>query len=116
MNTWNGICRLASDPQYRQTDGGKSVTTMRVAVPRYGSDKADFLNVVCFDRLAENCHAHLETGRQVAIEGSIRQQTWKDAETGENRGRIEIVARSVQFLGKPRQEGAEVTEPEVDAA
>lgn len=103
MNIWIGLGRLARDPQLHHSDSGKAVTTMRVAVPRVGDDKADFVNVVCFNRLAEACAAHLTTGRQVLIEGSLRQQIWTDAETQERRGRVEILANRVQFLGTPRQ-------------
>ncbi|HEX7197752.1 MAG TPA: single-stranded DNA-binding protein [Candidatus Limnocylindria bacterium] len=115
-NTWIGLGRLASDPQLRHADSGTPVNTMRVAVPRHGDDdRADFVSVVCFNRLAEACAAHLSTGRQVLIEGSIRQQTWTDKDTQERRGRIEIVARRVQFLGAPRQEADEPSEDQVAA-
>lgn len=111
MNTWIGLCRLASDPELRFADSGTPVATMRVAVPRVGDDdKADFFTVVCFNRLAENCAAHISTGRQVLIEGSLRQHTWKDRDTQEPRSRIEIVARWVQFLGAPRQDADEPSE------
>jgi single-strand DNA-binding protein len=112
MNTWNGLGRLARDPQLHHTDSGTSVTTMRVAVPRVGDDDtADFVNVVCFNRLAEACAAHLTTGRQVLIEGSLRQQTWTDAETQQRRERVEILASRIHFLGKPRQAAEPSEEP-----
>ena len=104
-NLWIGVGRLARDPELRFAESGKAVAPMRLAVPRPGDgEEADFFDVVAFGTLAEACAEHLGKGRQVLVEGTLRQQTWADAGTGERRSRVEILANRVQFLGSPRRE------------
>jgi single-strand DNA-binding protein len=74
---------------------------------------------VAFGKLAEVLAEHLTKGRQIAVEGSLRQDTWADATTGERRCRVQVVARRVQFLGTPRREQPDVEpscETEADPA
>ena len=104
MNTWIGIGRLASDPELRYTPQGTAVAHMRLAVPRPTSgDDADFFDVVVWDKQAEACAEHLHKGRRVAVDGSLRQQTWTDEESQQRRSRVEIVAGRVEFLDAPRR-------------
>jgi single-strand DNA-binding protein len=104
-NIWIGDGRLTKDPEMRYAQSGKAVTAIRLAVDRSGSDNvADFFDVVAFGNLAEVTAKYLSKGRHVLVEGSLRHQTWTDAESGDRRGRVEIVANRVTFLGGPRQE------------
>lgn len=103
-NTWIGVGRLARDPELRYTPKGTAVANLRIAVPRIGEDDtADFFDVVTWDKQAEACAEYLTKGRQVLVEGRLRQQTWQDKDTNENRSRVEITAQRVQFLDGPRQ-------------
>jgi single-strand DNA-binding protein len=109
-NIWIGVGRLTRDPELRYAESGKAVAPMRIAVPRAGEgDDADFFDVVTFGQLAEACATHLTKGRQVLIEGTLRQQSWSDSESGERRSRVEVLANRVQFLDAPRREEAEAT-------
>ena len=38
-------------------------------------------------------------GKQIAVEGCLRQERWQDKETGKTRERVSIVANNVQLLG-----------------
>jgi len=103
-NIWIGVGRLARDPELRYGESTKAVAAMRIAVARAGGgDDADFFDVACFGQLAEACATHLTKGRQVLVEGSLRQHTWTDAATSERRSRVEVVANRVQFLDGPRR-------------
>jgi single-strand DNA-binding protein len=114
-NTWIGVGRLTRDPELRYAESGKAVAPMRIAVPRAGEgDSTDFFDVVAFGQLAEACATHLAKGRQVLIEGPLRQQSWTDNDSGERRSKVEIIANRVQFLDAPRRE--EVAEAAPDAA
>ena len=76
-NIWIGVGRLTRDPELRYAESGKAVAPMRIAVPRAGEgDDADFFDVVAFGQLAEACATHLTKGRQVLVEGTLRQQSW----------------------------------------
>src|SRR3954447_16207091 len=80
------------------TDHG-AVTSFRIAVPRpKGShQEADFFTVEVWQRLAEACVEYLHRGREVAIDGRLKQRTWR-TDSDEPRERVVIVARNVHFL------------------
>lgn len=112
-NIWIGLGRLTREPELRHAQSGKAITRMRVAVPRStDGDTADFFDAVAFGQLAEACATHLTKGRQVLVEGALRQQTWTDASSGERRSRVEIVANRLEFLGSPRRDAEDGTTPD----
>ena len=100
MNSVILIGRLTADPQTHAGTRHESAT-FRLAVPRPGSDTADFVDIVCFDKLAGVCGEHLSKGRQVAVVGKLRLNEWTTAE-GERRSRIQVVADAVDFLDRPK--------------
>jgi single-strand DNA-binding protein len=93
------IGRLTADPTSHAGERSESAT-FRLAVPRPGSDTADFVDVVTFDKLAATCATWLAKGREVCVVGRLRQNTWTTAD-GERRSRIQVVADAVDFLGAP---------------
>jgi single-strand DNA-binding protein len=104
------IGRLTADPQTHAGTRHESAT-FRLAVPRPGSDSADFVDIVCFDTLAKNCGEHLTKGRQVAVVGKLRLNEWTTPE-GERRSRIQVVADAIDFLDRPKTAPAgEADEP-----
>lgn len=94
---------LTRDPEIRQTATGKAVTNFDVAV-NYTKDKTIFVDVTCWERLAEVCHEHLQRGSGVLVSGVLDQEKWKSRE-GQERSKLIVVAQRVVFLGKP-QSGA----------
>lgn len=66
MNTVQLIGRLTADPDIRVGEKHESAT-FRLAVPRPGSDTADFVDIVTFDKLAATCAEWLTKGREVAV-------------------------------------------------
>jgi single-strand DNA-binding protein len=97
------IGRLTADPQPHTGDKHESAT-FRLAVPRNGSDGADFIDVVTFDKLAATCAQWLSKGREVAVVGKLRLSEWTSRD-GERRSKIQVVADAVQFLGSPKKAG-----------
>jgi single-strand DNA-binding protein len=73
-------------------------------VPRPGSDAADFVDIVTFDKLAATCAEWLTKGREVAVVGKLRLNEWTTKD-GERRSRIQVVADAVQFLDAPKKTG-----------
>jgi single-strand DNA-binding protein len=71
MNSVALIGRLTSDPTTHAGEQHESAT-FRLAVPRPGSDGADFVDIVCFDKLATVCGEYLTKGREVAVVGKLR--------------------------------------------
>jgi single-strand DNA-binding protein len=105
MNKAILIGNLTSDPTLRYTTQGIAVTTFTIAVnrPKRGDDQeADFINIVTWQKLADNCATYLRKGSKAAIEGRIQTRSYQDKE-GKRRYVTEVVAENVQFLdGKPR--------------
>lgn len=98
------IGRLTQDPQMRYTPNGVAVCTFTLAVNRSytnqsGERQADFLDIVTWRQLAENCANYLAKGRLVAVEGRIQTRTYETAE-GQKRKVFEIIADTVKFLEK----------------
>ena len=101
MNSVALIGRLTADPTTHAGEKHESAT-FRLAVPRPGSDSADFVDIVTFDKLAATCAEWLTKGREVAVVGKLRLNEWTSRD-GEHRSKIQVVADAVQFLGSPKK-------------
>lgn len=98
MNKAFLIGNLTKDPELRATPSGKSVATFTLAVARkFKKDETDFLNIVVWGELANNCAKYLSKGKQAAIIGEIQNRSYDD-KNGNKRYITEIVADEVQFL------------------
>jgi len=109
MNHIVTIGRLTKDPELRYTPNGVAVGSFIVAVDRpfnsaKGEREADFIPVVVWQKLAENCANHLKKGRLVAVEGRLQIRSY-DTQDGQKRRVAEIVASNVQFLDRGKDEG-----------
>ncbi len=102
MNKVFLIGRLSRDPELRHTTSGMAVCQINVAVGRrtgQGRDpETDFINVVVWDKQAENVAKYLAKGRQVAVEGRIQTRSYDNNE-GKKTYVTEVVANNVEFLG-----------------
>ena len=102
MNKVILIGRLTKDPELRYTSSNRPVTQITVAVNRTftnqnGEREADFINVVIWDKQAENVAKYLTKGRLVDVEGRIQTRNYDNNE-GKKVYVTEVVALSVQFL------------------
>ena len=99
------VGNLTRNPELRHTPVGQAVTTLNVAVNRRYKDrdtgewveKVDFIPVSVWGAQAENCDKYLSKGRPVYIEGRLSQRNW-ESPSGEQRSKLEVIARKVQFL------------------
>jgi single-strand DNA-binding protein len=91
--------RLTADPTVHAGEQHASAT-FRLAIPRPGSDSADFVDIVTFDKLAGICADWLTKGREVAVVGKLRLSEWTDR-NGEKRSRIQVVADAVSSSAPP---------------
>lgn len=102
MNKVFLIGRLSRDPELRHTTSGMPVCQINVAISRpvsQGSEpQTDFINVVVWNKQAENVARYLSKGRQVAIEGRIQTRNYDNAE-GKKTYVTEVIASNVEFLG-----------------
>ena len=107
MNSVILIGRLTQDPQASTLDSGHSYCRFSIAVnrrfSRNGENQADFINIITWDALAQNCVKYLVKGSQVAVQGSI--QTGSYERDGVKRTTFDIRADQVEFLSRANGNG-----------
>jgi len=101
------IGRLVRDPEEKKTPGGKTVTKMTLAVERDyanadGEREADFIDILTWEKLAENCSKHLGKGRLVSVRGRLQIRSYDDNQ-GIRRKSAEVVAEKVKFLDRAKE-------------
>ncbi len=102
MNKCILVGNLTKDPELTTTSNGVAVCRFTIAVSRRyansdGGRETDFLNIVVWRNLGENCHKFLKKGSKVGIVGNIQTRSY-DAADGSKRYVTEIVAEEVEFL------------------
>ena len=102
MNKCILIGNLTKDPEITTTSKGVSVCRFTLAVTRRfanseGERDTDFINIVAWRALADNCHKFIKKGSKVAVVGNIQSRSY-DATDGTKRYVTEIVAEEVEFL------------------
>lgn len=94
------IGRLTRDPELKYTPNGTAVATFSLAVNRkFNRDETDFIDIVAWRGLAENCANYLGKGRMAAVEGRLQIRTF-EGKDGQKRKATEVVADDVRFLDK----------------
>jgi len=105
------IGRLTRDVESRTMPSGSSVADFGVACNRRWSkdgqkqEEVSYFDVVAFGKTAELCSQYLAKGRQVLIEGRLKQERWEAKDGGGQRSKVKIIAERVTFLdgGKDRE-------------
>ena len=100
MNKVVLIGRLTKDPELRFAAGsGTAVCRFTVAINRqFKKDETDFINCVAFGKTAETISQYLRKGRQIAVTGSIRTESY-DAKDGTKRYTTDVAVDSFEFIG-----------------
>ena len=101
MNKCVFIGNLTRDPELRETQSGTAVCKFTIAVGRKkvveGQPSADFIDVVAWRTLGENCDKYLKKGNKIAVCGSLQTRTYTNDE-GKNVKVSEVIAEEVEFL------------------
>ena len=110
MNNVVLIGRLTRDPELRYIPGsGTAVSTFSLAVDKGLSREkrqemesknqptADFIRIVVWGKMGENCANYLAKGRLVGVQGRIQTGSYDDKD-GKKVYTTEVVANNVEFL------------------
>ena len=102
MNKVFLIGRLTKDPELRYTGSNIAVATFSIAVNRTftnqsGEREADFINIVVWDKQAENLVKYQKKGNQIAVDGRIQTRNYEDKD-GKRVYVTEILANNISFL------------------
>ena len=96
------VGRLTQDPELRYTNNGIPIARYSLAVNRnyknaQGAHETDFLNIVCWRKLAEISAKYLKKGKLVLVEGRIQSRKYQ-AQDGSTRTAVDIQAEQMQML------------------
>lgn len=111
MNNVILMGRLTRDPELRYFQGGsgRSVTRFTIAVDKQLSRErkqemesknqptADFINIVAWDKLGENCAKFTQKGKRVLVTGRIQTGSYDDKD-GKRVYTTDVVANNVEFI------------------
>lgn len=104
------VGRLVADPQIYETENGKKVSHVTVAVPRSfknanGEYDTDFISCVLWKGIAENTAEYCKKGDLVGVKGRLQSREYETEETL-NRV-VELVAEKVTFLSSNKNKKVE---------
>ena len=61
--------------------------------------ETSFFDCVAFGHTANALQKYTSKGTSILVEGRLKQETWKDKETGQNRSKVKVIVDSVEFIG-----------------
>lgn len=106
LNTTTLTGRLTQEPEAREAAkrGQEPYKVLNATLAVNANEEtAYFIPVVFYRRLAEVVEQYCEKGDKITVSGFLQQQTWK-TDDGENRNRIVVVVRDVEFMSLKQKE------------
>lgn len=97
------VGRLTRDAELKYLPSGSAVAELSLAINRSKKEgdqwvnEANFFDVSLFGKSAENLKQYLLKGKQVAVQGSLKQDRWE--KDGQKFSKIRIIANDIQLLG-----------------
>ncbi len=97
------VGRLTRNAELKYTNSGAAVSKFSIAINQRRKkddqwvDESHFFDIVFWGKAAEAVNQYLVKGKQVGIEGQLRQDRWE--QDGQSRSRVEISATNVMLLG-----------------
>ena len=115
LNQFVGVGRLVAEPSVKETEDGKQVSNITIAVPRSyknenGEYDTDFVDVVLWNGIAENTAEYCHKGDIIGVKGRIQTSNY-ETEDDEKRKSTQIVAEKITFLSssKDKKDDLETT-------
>lgn len=114
MNNVSLCGRLTDNPKIRYTASGekKAIANYTLAVYR-SKEITDFINCVAFGKAAEFAEKYLEKGKQIALSGSIRTETYTD-KNGIKRYPVTVWISNQELCGSGKEHSSGSPYPGVD--
>lgn len=93
--------RVTRDAEVRYTSGGMAVSEISVAVNRWAGqgkqEEVSFFEVSIWGKTAEALVQYLTKGRQIVVQGELRQERWE--QDGQKRSKVRVNANNIQLVG-----------------
>lgn len=100
MNKWIGTGRLVAEPNISMSQGGTKIAKYRLAVNRPkkqdGTQEADFISCICFNKGADFVEKHLHKGTKIGVVGRI--QTGSYEKDGVKHYTTDIIVEEHEFM------------------
>lgn len=104
------VGRLTRDAELKYTKSGIATVRMSLAWNRRKKegdtwkDEVSYFDAVTMGKGAEGVHKYLTKGKQIGVQGELRQDRWE--QDGQTRSKIYIFAFTIQLLGSRDQGGS----------
>lgn len=101
------VGRLVKDPELRETEDGRKVTNITLAVPRSyknsdGEYETDYVDCVLWSTVAETTSEYCKKGDLLGVKGRVQTRT---IEKDNSKTKVvEVVTEKVTFLSSRKQE------------
>ena len=109
--------RLTKDPEMRMTTSETAVTGICIAVQRPasrdGETTADFINCVAFGKTAELIANRFAKGKEIAVVGSWRNETW-ERQDGTKQILSKVYISEIHFCGSKSDGQPKSTQAQTD--
>ena len=116
MNQIILIGRLTKNNELRYTTNQIAILNNTIAVDRAFSKSeektTDFINLVMFKTTAEAVNKYTSKGSQIAVIGSLHQDSY-DSKDGSKKTTYKVIVSEVKFLNTKQKEESEITKEEV---
>ena len=105
------VGNVGKDPEIRHLQGGLSVATVTLATTERYRDRnsgemkevTEWHTIVAWRQLSDLAEKYIHKGSQIYVEGRIRTRSWDD-QNGNKRYTTEIIADTIQLLGRKGDE------------
>lgn len=108
INSVSLIGRLTRDSEIKYTSQGSAVMEFSIAVGHMKKEDTSFFNCKAFGKLAENLKPYLQKGKQIGVNGYLKQDRWESE--GQKRERVVIHCEDIELLGGNKTESNNYTE------
>ena len=102
------VGRLVKTPEVIETESGKKMSYITLAIPRTfknadGEYDTDFIDCVLWEVVAESTSEYCKKGDIVGVKGRIQSRMVED-EDGNNYKKVEVIAEKLTFLSSKKEE------------
>ena len=104
INTINLVGRAGREPDVRYFESGSTVANFTLAVNRISKgDEPDWFNLEIWGKQAQIAADYVKKGSLVGITGSLKIDSWKDKNTGEDRFKPVIRVDRLNLLSSKKE-------------
>lgn len=108
--------RLGKDPAPKTTGSGKSVLNFSIAVNTNKDNPPIWVDCSAWEKTADVISEYFKKGDGIIVMGSLREESWTDGQTGEQKKKLAVQVREFHFpqgkkTGESQQQPAKKKAP-----